>query len=431
MFREISTVSLQGQKLLILAGAAIHCKVVDAARALGVYTIVTDYLESSPAKEIADEKWMLDINDVDAIVKKCRETKVDGVLNFCIDPAQRPYQKICESLNLPCYGTAEQFQVLTDKPTFKAFCEKCGVDTIPAYTVEDVENGACEYPVFIKPTDSRGSRGQATCYTKEEASAAIRSAMQESSDGGVVIEKIMEGKQDFSMTYFVCDGKPYLIRTCDRYLGRAADKLNKQCVGCIAPSKYTDMYINKVEKKIEDFISALGIRNGPVFMQGFVDGDTVRFYDPGLRFPGGEYERMLKEATGVDIMTAMVEFALTGKVSKPQGIENKPYMLGDHYTIQLPITARPGKIAILEGMDEIAQNPSVTFAFNRYNVGDTVPETGDVRQRICEVAMVIRQTESVCESVKWVQSKLKVQDDNGENLLTSLVDPAALNYTQR
>ena len=420
--------SLKGKKLLILAGVAIHCKVVEAAKALGVHTIVTDYLENSPAKLIADESWMLNIMDVDAIVDRCRKEHVDGVLNFCVDPGQRPYQQICEKLGVPCYGTREQFHILTDKPSFKDFCRECGVDIIPTYTVEDIEADTCEYPIFIKPTDSRGSRGQATCYDKENALVAVQEATKESSNGGVVIEKFMEGKQDFSMTYFVWNGTPYLIRTCDRYLGRAEDKLNKQCVGCIAPSKYTDMYIEKVEKKVTNFISKLGIKNGPVFMQGFVDGETVRFYDPGLRFPGGEYERMLKEATGVDLMSALVEFALTGSMSKPDGIENKPYMLGDHYTIQLPITARPGKIETFEGMDEIAQNPNVTFAFKRYEAGEVVPDTGDVRQRICELALVIDQSESVSENVAWVQSRLRVLDGEGNSLLTSLVDPAELNY---
>ena len=63
----------KGKKLLILAGASVHCKVVEAAREMGVYTIVTDYLESSPAKEIADEKWMLNITDVDGIVEYLKE----------------------------------------------------------------------------------------------------------------------------------------------------------------------------------------------------------------------------------------------------------------------------------------------------------------------------------------------------------------------
>ena len=45
-----------GKKLLVLAGAGIHSKVVRAAKEMGIYTIVTDYLDpkESPAKAIAD-----------------------------------------------------------------------------------------------------------------------------------------------------------------------------------------------------------------------------------------------------------------------------------------------------------------------------------------------------------------------------------------
>ena len=54
---------LKGKKLLILAGAPVHCKVVQSAKEMGVHTIVTDYLnyEESPAKQIADEYWNLNI----------------------------------------------------------------------------------------------------------------------------------------------------------------------------------------------------------------------------------------------------------------------------------------------------------------------------------------------------------------------------------
>lgn len=420
--------SLKGKKLLILAGASVHSKVVEAARAMGVYTIVTDYLENSPAKLLADESWLFNITDIDAIVERCREEHVDGVLNFCIDPAQRPYMQICEKLGVPCYGDARQFYIMTDKPAFKAFCKENDIDIIPTYTVNDVESDRCEYPLFIKPTDSRGSRGQAVCYTKEDACAAITVAMKESSTGGVVIEKFMQGKQDFSMTYFVCDGKAYLTRTCDRYLGRIEDGLNKQCVGCVGPSKYTDFYIQKVHTRVVEFIKKLGIKNGPLFMQGFIDGETVRFYDPGLRFPGGEYERLFKEITGVDLMSALIEFALTGEMSLPDNMECDSYLLGGYHTIQLPITSRPATIKVFDGMEDIKKDSRVTVAFNRYSVGETVPKTGDVRQRVCEVALITKPCESVCDAVRWIQSKLVVLDEYGNNMLTSLVDPFELQY---
>ena len=177
--------SLVGKKLLILAGVDVHVKIVNAAKALGVYTIVTDYLpiEESPAKRVADEYWMLNIMDVDAIVSKCREEDVDGVLAYCIDPAQIPYQQICEKFGVPCYGTKRQFEIMTDKRLFKDFCLQNGVDVIPEYSIKEIENDVVKYPVLVKPTISRGSRGQTICWNKEDIPHAIQTAKNESKNG--------------------------------------------------------------------------------------------------------------------------------------------------------------------------------------------------------------------------------------------------------
>ena len=191
---------------------------------MGVHTIVADYLENSSAKKIASESVMLSITDIDELERFCREQNVDVVLRMCIDPAQRPYNELCERLGLPCYGTKEQFFIMTDKHAFKDFCLKCGVDVIPEYTVEDVKSGKAEFPIMIKPVDSRGSRGQTVIYDAEGLDAAIEFAKNDSSNGEVMIEKFMGGKQDFSMTYFVVNGKPYLTRTCDRFLGKEEEK---------------------------------------------------------------------------------------------------------------------------------------------------------------------------------------------------------------
>ena len=48
---------LFGKKLLVLGGNALTCDIVNTAKRLGVYVIVTDWneVEVSPAKQIADE----------------------------------------------------------------------------------------------------------------------------------------------------------------------------------------------------------------------------------------------------------------------------------------------------------------------------------------------------------------------------------------
>ncbi len=411
-----------GKKLLILAGASVHCKVVEAAREMGVYTIVTDYLESSPAKEIADEKWMLNIMDVDEIVQRCKAEGVDGVLNVCIDPGQRPYQAICEKLELPCFGTAEQFHILTDKSAFKEFCVKNNVDIIPTYTIEDVKIGNVEYPLLVKPVDSRGSRGISVCNKLEEALEGIAFAQSESSNGKVVIEKYMAGKQDFSMTYLVVDGKPNLIRIGDRYLGKEEDGLNKQCIFSMSPSKYSDMYINNVHPNVVNFIKNLGIKNGPVFMQGFVDGDTVRFYDPGLRFPGTDYEKLFCRATGIDLMKMVVEFALTGKITDRFGNPYNGYELAGHTCVQMFVSARAGKIKTYDGLGEIAEKECVITADQRYFEGETVPPSGDVKQRVAEIVILTKEKKSVMQLVDWVYNTLNIKDENGKDMIVSKIN---------
>ncbi len=416
----------KGKKLLILGGASIHCKVVEAAKELGVYTIVTDYLVDSPAKVMADEGWMLNIMDVDDIVKRCREEKVDGVLSVGIDPCQRPYQQICEKLGVPCFGDYNQFHVLTDKRAFKDFCVKNNVDVISEYTEQDAEAGTIEYPVLVKPVDSRGSRGQTICYDDSNIKAAIDFAKSESSNGNAVIEKYMGGKQDFSMTYVVMDGEPVLVRTGDRYLGKEEDGLNKQCIFSMSPSSHTQMYLDKVDERVKGFIRDLNIKNAPLFMQGFVDGETVRFYDPGLRFPGTEYEQLFCKATGTNLMKIMVCFALTGIMDTRFGEIQNGYKLNGCHAVQMFISAGAGTIAVFEGVDEIEAHPNVVTVSQRYFVGETVPPSGDVKQRICEVVILVDENTTVKDMTDWVYGKLNVRDENGNDMVVSKMDTAKL-----
>ena len=214
--------NLKGKKILVLGGAFQHCKLVEAAHELGVEVIVTDYLslEDAPAKKIADKYYMHNITDIDGIVDMCKKENVDGVIATSLDACQRPYQQVCEKLGVPCFGTAEQYRILTDKNLFKEYCRKSDVDVIPEYDINlfDKKEQCMEmvqFPIFIKPCDSRGSRGQSICNTYEEAIEAIKFAQSESKSGNIVIEKYMGQENDFSMTIIVLNGKAYPFRTVD------------------------------------------------------------------------------------------------------------------------------------------------------------------------------------------------------------------------
>ena len=415
---------LKGKRLLILAGAGVHNKVVNAAKEMGIYTIVTDYLVDSPAKKLADESWMYSITDVDEIVEKCKKEPVDGVINFCIDPGQRPYQEICERLGLPCIATKKQFEIFTDKRKFKDFLTSCNVDVIPEYTEEEVLAGKAEYPIFIKPADSRGSRGQTVCTSQEEAIAAIQFARSESRSGRIIFEKNMEGHQDIGSAFFVINGEPYLVKFGDRILGAKEDNLQKQVVCTCLPSWFSESYQSQVMPKVKSMIRTLGIKYGPVFLQGFVDGNTVRYYDPGLRMPGGDYDLILKKATGFDTVKSLIHFALTGDDKFCYGNPQNAFLLNGGQAYLFTISVRAGRIARIIGLEEVMKDPHVVYGRQIIREGTVIKATGDICQRVAAIGVYFQKDElaGISDFVKKLYNTYQVFDENGNSMIVSKYD---------
>ena len=419
--------NLKGKKLLIIGGAFQHCKLVEAAKKLGVITYVTDYLpvEKAPAKQISDFYYMHNITDIEEIVEMCKKEKIDGVISTSLDACQKPYQQVCEKLGMPCFGNKEQFEILTDKEKFKEFCVEIGVDVIPQYDEEffkdkEICEKNVEFPILIKPCESRGSRGQTICNTFEETKDAIEFAKKESQNGKIVIEKYMGQKNDFSMTLVIINSKAYVIRTVDRVLGKYEDGLDKLAIGSRSPSVFTEVYMKNVKEKIETFAKKLGLVNAPLFMQGFVDGDKIRFYDPGLRLPGGEYERMFEKSTGKNPIYPLIEFALTGKVSSEnECLEEDDVLLKGNVVGQVLPALRPGVITKIEGMDKIKEHKNVITVFERFKAGEKIEPTHNVNQRFSEIDIVCSDEEEFISTIKWINKTLKIYDENDQDMIVS------------
>ena len=415
--------NLQGKKLLILAGAAVHSKVVRAAKELGIYTIVADYLlpENSPAKQIADEYLMNNIYDIDELAEYIRQHNIDGVLGFCIDPTQRPAQQIAEKAGVPAFGSWEQVMALTDKTVFKKLCTDSGVDIILSYTEDDIARDTIEYPVLVKPVDSRGSRGAKQCFSATELLAAIPEAKKESSNGGCVIEKYMtpDINQDLTISYLVKNGEPILVSLGDRHSGRPEDNLDRQLVCTIQPSRFLNEYLTTSDERIKNMIRRLGIKNAPVFFQGYWDGETVRLYDPGLRYPGNEYEQILAKATGVNLMKDIIPYCVGGEI---EGFEEARgcYDLNGKVCLQYMVNVGPGTIGTFDGLDVIVKHPNVVDVTQKHFVGDVIRSTGDIHHRSAEISVLCERThKAMKEMVEFIQSNLVVRDTEGRNQLIS------------
>ena len=166
---------IKEKKLLFLGGSGLDACAVKRAKELGVWTIIANKydVDKSPAKQISDEAWMVDFSDTSKMVSLIKENSIDGIFVGWTDSHLPHYVRICNEAGLPCCGTAEQFDILSnDKRKFKQLCREYGVPTPNEYKLdinlnrEDLEK--IVYPVLVKPADESGSRGIKRCDNEKE-----------------------------------------------------------------------------------------------------------------------------------------------------------------------------------------------------------------------------------------------------------------------
>lgn len=403
------------KKLLILGGAELHCKLVEAAHRNQIYTIVIDYLneDDSPAKKIADKSYQINVTDVSTIVEMCRIEGVDAVLSTHLDPCQIPYSRVCSELNLPCLGTPEQFGFLTNKIKFKELCREHGIDVTEEFLhIDEI----AQYPVFVKPTDSRGSRGQRKCSNHQEVVSAIFSAQEESHTSEYIIERFYEGYAEIQATYYFVNGEGYLIRTVDSYKGPSHLQLENVITYGVSPSVYTEEYKKYVNDKVVRMFQSIGIKNGPVMVQGFYKNGKFHIFDQGLRFPGVDYERVYKKIMGVDLLDALVKYSIMGQMPNVKIPEESVYLNGMQFRTIFPLL-KSGLISSIEGIAAIKEMPNVHAVLQRKKVGEFIKNTNDIERRLAEIDIVAKTNEEIDIIEKKIYELLSVKDERGDELV--------------
>lgn len=272
----------------------------------------------------------------------------------------------------------------------------------------------------MKPVDSRGSRGSTICKSENELYDAFVIARKESESRKVIVEKYMGGYQELSITYVVINGEPYLISVGDRYSGMKEYNFDKILSCMIQPSWALEIYLKNVDIKVKNMIKNIGIQNAAVFMQGFVDGDTVRMFDPGYRFAGNEYERAYVVATGINPMESIITYALTGKMKDFAGKYEGSFELNGKVVVQYMINGRPGKICKYIGVEDLKKHPKIIYIGYKYEIGEVIENTGSTKHRIFDITFLVNRTEkAVNEVIDFVNEKLHVLDENGDEMIVS------------
>ena len=414
--------NIAGKKLLILGGASLSIDIVNAAREMDVYTIVTDWYDTnrSPAKLLADEYWNEEIFKPERIAELIKMHHVDGVITGFTDSYLLQYQRICELAGLPCYAKKEVFEVTLDKARFKRACMENGVPVIPQFDAANFTPATISNTntVIIKPVDNSGSRGVIVCKFPEDFQRCLDFALSYSQKKEVIIEKYMD-MDSWAASYTIQDGEISLSSLNDRLEHKSSETAAITTAG-IYPSKYLDLYLDKMDGKMKRMYKAMGVTNGVLSVQGFVDGEDFYVMEMGYRLTGGQHYIFSKFENGISALDQLIHFAVTGKMADFNIAEKDNPKFKD-ICLNLCILGKSDKISRIEGQDYVENMPEVVHSAFLKKVGDLIGMDGTTSQKIANLHLVLKDKRDMDRVIHDIQDNFHVYNANGEDLVLKLM----------
>jgi len=408
------------KKILILGANPETIPLIKTAKSMGLYTIVTDPDPKAPAKIEADRGININGMDVEALVDFSRQEKIDGILVGVADRLIEPYQKVCEILNLPCYGNKHQCEVLTNKGKFNDLCKKYNISTIPSFSLYkkdinvNLENVI--YPVFIKPVDRNSGKGMSIAYNETELREGIEKAFNNTNGDYILLERYMTC-EDILVSYTIVDGEPILSAIADRYTCKEQNKTSQVCLGAVYPSNLLNVYMDKEHSKMVRMLKGIGLKNAILTISAFVENDNFYYYDPGFRLQGEAPNLHMENINKFDQKKFLIDIALNNNLVGKNEITKADFQ--NKYAATIWVLLKKGTIHQITGFEKIEKDPSVFHISRRLFEGDIVNEemTGTESQVMARIYICCSTKQKLKDKILEIQNTIQVFDSEGNNQL--------------
>lgn len=408
------------KKLLILGANPETIPLIETAKQMGLYTIVTDPDPKAPAKKVADRGININGMDVTSLVQFCKVEKIDGVLVGVADRLIEPYQKVAEMLQLPAYGNQYQCEVLTNKQKFNTVCREYGLSVIPSILLPKNYNSVAleniTYPVFIKPVDRNSGKGMSIAYTRPELELGVEKAFNTTNSDYILLEKYMTCN-DILVSFTVIDGEPILSAMADRYTCKEQNKTSQVCLGAVYPSELLDLYMDKEYPKMVKMLKGIGLQNAILTVSAFVEDGQFYYYDPGFRLQGEAPNLHMQNISKFDQKKFLIDIALDNKFDKNQKITQASFE--GNYAATVWLLLKEGTISSIQGFDKIEKDPTIFHISRRLFEGDTVNSemVGTEAQVMARLYLKCNTKQELQNKLSEIYSTVKVLDEENNNQL--------------
>ena len=322
------------KKILIVGGGQGQLPLIKAAKNEGYYTIICDFAgEKCPGAKYADKICNVSTRDVEAVYEVAKNEQIDGIISNS-EPSMLCVTEVGERLGL-IGNRLKSIQTFISKSEFRALQKNIGVYSPKHVEVDSWESALkvfsdLEYPIFVKPGESSGSRGSLKIEKENlfDFKQAFNTCMSHTRNKRVVIEEYVEMPSNTTVEadIFVCQGEILWNGIYSTLRANWAPMIPMvYSIPSILSKEQVDKFKDVVEKTIKDG----GITFGQYNVEAYFNNKGELFViEINVRQGGNNLPYFLKEATGIDydkllVKSSVGDFEYWGEViSTPSTYNN-------------------------------------------------------------------------------------------------------------
>lgn len=350
---------------------------------------------------------VLDVSGRDrrALVEELRAYEVKGMVPY-VDAAMIELSELAEELELPFHSTGTA-RALVDKALQGELLAASGLP-VPRHVVLPqpagravVESlaGAISWPAVLKPRADQGSRATFLVHDAGEVAGLVDSLG--SPDGEMLLEEYLAGAPDLA-------AGPYADYLSVESIVTEGEISHLALTGRFPPTRCfreTGFFIpavvdRGVEQAIVDNVTvaihALGVRWGVLHTELELTASGPRILEVNGRAGGGVPE-MLTRAAGLPLLQLTLRVALGERIR----IEGPVATDRIGYRFFLQPTVLSGSVHAIEGVDALADHPSVETVTIHRGPGSKIDWREGTRGHILSVAGAARDAVELT-AVEWM-----------------------------
>jgi biotin carboxylase len=362
--------------IMIIGASYEHCIGIQRAQDLGHNVLAVDGNPNSPGFDLANDYILASTYDPIKILEGANKyirngNRIDGVMTLASDV---PYSVAYVSTHLNLPGIGLNSGLLASNKVLMKKCFKDHNVPSPRYkeivTEEELKDihETWEFPLVIKPTDSRGARGVQLVTDGSDLDRAYKCSRGYSIEKRVMIEEYLAGPQ-LSTEGFIIGGECFIPAIFDRnyeYLEKYAPFIVEN--GGEMPSRFSSQFEEEIKNVMCKAAEALGIKTGIIKGDLVINKGVVKVIEIAARMSGGFFGTVATPLScGVDLISTNISIALGEKIEANSLISKNLQATAIRFAFP-----PQGEVTKISGQREVAKDKHCLYCRVFGEIGDII-----------------------------------------------------------